>query len=264
MFNFSAVFEASLHIRVYNPRYQAIYGRAFGEYSNNANERGIYWGFKVRPFPRFEMGGYIDMYQSKRMRYNIASPSEGMELFLKIESQFSRKGSIKISIKQESKARNISGLDEYLYQTGNGLKRNGQINFKFNMSKQISFKTRLQGSTFYHAGNKTMGFCISQDMSFEKSIFRVHGTIAFFSSQDFFNRQYVYERDVLYSYSIPSYNGKGLRIYFLFKIKPSRYLDIWIKPSQYIYLDREAIGSGLSMIVGNKKSEIICQVRIKF
>ena len=264
MFNFSASFETSLLIRIYNPHYHAAYGRAFGEYSDNANETGIYWGFKARPFPRFEICGYIDIYQSKGMRYNIASPSEGMELLLKLESQFSKTGIIIISLKQESKARNISSEDEYLYHVGKGLKRNGQINLKFNLTNHISIKTRVQGSTFYLSGHKTAGFCVSQDMSFEKGIVRVHGAVAYFSSQDYFNRQYVYERDVLYSYSIPSYNGKGLRVYLLLKIRPSRFIDIWIKPSQYIYFDRGTVGSGLSMINGNKKSEIVCQVRIKF
>ena len=83
-------------------------------------------------------------------------------------------------------------------------------------------------------------------------------------TEDYFNRQYMYEHDVLYAYSFSAYNGHGLRIYMLFKYNPVPGIDLWIKAGHFHYLDNDTISTGLLLISGNKKTEIKCQVRIKF
>ncbi len=78
------------------------------------------------------------------------------------------------------------------------------------------------------------------------------------------NTFYVYEPDLLYSFSVPSYRGNAIKYFILFKRKISRHLSFWAKWSRINYHDREVIGSGTNRIQGAKKSEIKAQVIAKF
>jgi hypothetical protein len=122
----------------------------------------------------------------------------------------------------------------------------------------------LQGNSYRFQSNRTTGYCLAQDLTWEIGKFKVNNRIAYFLAEDYNNRQYLYEHDLLYSYSMLAYYGHGLRLYVLVKYTPVRNLDIWLKASQYHYFGIEEIGTGPATISGNKKTEFKCQVRIKF
>ena len=81
---------------------------------------------------------------------------------------------------------------------------------------------------------------------------------------DYNARIYSYENDILYGYSIPAYVGKGFRTYFNIRYTVvENFIDIWIRYSQFGYVDKENIGTQLTEINGNNKSEVKLQMRIK-
>jgi len=256
--------ETAVHLRYYDRGYYSKYGRSFTEYSGNNNEKGIYWGVKVMPLPYLEIRGYYDMFRSDWLRYNIAAPSTGHEIFVNV--RFLPKSSLyfTFSFKQESKDRNDTQNNKPVYIVMNGSRRNGQFTFAIHPVKNLTLQTRLQGSTYRFHNTRTSGYCLAQDVAYETGKFRINSRIAYFLTEDYNNRQFLYEHDVLYAYNLPAYNGHGLRVYMLLKYSPISYLDVWLRASQYHYFDRREIGAGLAMIEGNKKTEIKCQVRIKF
>ena len=77
-----------------------------------------------------------------------------------------------------------------------------------------------------------------------------------FESDSYNSRLYAYENDVLYYYAIPVFYDKGSRYYINTKYKLNKHITLWIKWGQVIYSGKDAIGSGLEEIRGNKKSEI--------
>lgn len=77
-------------------------------------------------------------------------------------------------------------------------------------------------------------------------------------------RSYAYENDVQYSYSIPAYYGIGSRWCVLLKYQMGRRTDWWLRISNWGYVDRDQIGSGLTLINGDQKTECTLQVRIQF
>ena len=96
------------------------------------------------------------------------------------------------------------------------------------------------------------------------------GKITFSSRYVLFNtsiydsRIYSYESDVLYGYSIPSYYGKGSKIYLVAKCNIIQKLDFWLRIAQTTYSSREVLKSGWDEIEGNKMTEIELQIRYKF
>jgi hypothetical protein len=85
-----------------------------------------------------------------------------------------------------------------------------------------------------------------------------------FNTSTYDSRIYAYESDVLYGYSIPSYYGKGSKIYFVAKCNIIQNLDFWLRIAQTTYNDRERLKSGWDEIEGNKMTEIKLQIRYKF
>ena len=84
------------------------------------------------------------------------------------------------------------------------------------------------------------------------------------AGQGFENRQYIYERDVLYAFPIPSFDGRGLRIILVVSYQPSDKWNFWFRIARTKYLDRSQLGSGLETIEGNKRTDIKFQVRFRF
>ena len=85
-----------------------------------------------------------------------------------------------------------------------------------------------------------------------------------FDTESYFSRIYNYEYDVLYSFSIPSFFGRGIRTYLNVRWDIGKHVDLWFKYALTSYRDRETISSGLNEIDGNKKSDLRIQLRLKF
>jgi hypothetical protein len=262
--NILANFEATLHLRYFSPGFYTKYGKTFSEYSNANNEKGIYWGIKIRPISHLELRAFFDIFRSDWLRYNLTSPSNGNEYLILLRFDPNSSLAFDLSYKVESKFRNKLGIHTPLYQALKGIKRNSQFKISFQANESLTLRTKLMGNSYRFDEITTLGYCISQDVLLIKSRFQIKTRLAYFYSDEYINRHYLYEHDVLYAYSMASYTGHGLRAYVLFKYSPIRMLDFWIKTSIFYYPDTENIGSGIYMIPGNKKAEIKCQVRIKF
>ncbi|NVK85354.1 MAG: helix-hairpin-helix domain-containing protein, partial [Cytophagia bacterium] len=89
------------------------------------------------------------------------------------------------------------------------------------------------------------------------------GRIAIFDTEGAKNRQYAYERDVLYSFSIPAYSGEGIRNYLLIQYKLNRKIDVWARIARTTFYDRDEIGTGLETIDGDQRTDVKFQIRYK-
>jgi hypothetical protein len=93
---------------------------------------------------------------------------------------------------------------------------------------------------------------------------KMGGRIALFDTEDFENRQYVYEKNVLWAFSIPNYYGQGMRYYLLAQWKASDKFTFWARWARTVYTDRDVTGSGLQEILGNRITETNFQMRYQF
>ena len=74
---------------------------------------------------------------------------------------------------------------------------------------------------------------------------------------------YAYENDILYTFSIPAYYGKGIRTYLNLQYHISPKIDFWFKIANTGYTDRDAISSGYNEIAGSRRTELKFQLRLK-
>jgi hypothetical protein len=181
------------------------------------------------------------------LRYNF-NPNKNVQLFAQV--------------RQEKKTRNL-GEDTPQYTTSVGTKTNYWINADYKVSTNLGFKTRIQFVSYELGNDFSNGIAIIQDINYRWRRFTISGRISLFDTDNYDTRLYVYEKDAWLAFSIPSFQGVGIREYILFHYKVSRKLDLWLRWAKTEYENQESISSGGELINGNHKNDFKAQVRIR-
>ena len=255
--------DVALHVRNYQRDFHSPYANAFSENSVPENESGFYWGWKYRWSRKFSLSGYMDLFRFPWLRYRSYAPSNGHEWLLRFNYQPSKNVTMFIQVREESKVRNISDPGNNLFETSAGTRRNYCVSIDYPVSGKIKMKTRAQFSSYEKDDSVTKGMTILNDIRADLGNLSIIGRYAIFDTQDYDNRQYVYERDVWLAYSMPAYADTGVRSYLLAEYTFSKRLTVWLRYGHTRYTNRDSIGSGADAISGKEKNDVRVQARIK-
>jgi hypothetical protein len=130
----------------------------------------------------------------------------------------------------------------------------------------VTFRNRVE-LVWYDAQQKDrsqQGFLTYFDVGYQPANTRLslNTRLQYFETEGYDSRIYAYESDVLYSFSIPQFAGKGMRYYINANYDVTKNMQVWIRWAQTIYQNQDAISSGLDLIPGNKKTEVKVQVML--
>jgi len=145
------------------------------------------------------------------------------------------------------------------------MQRNYRLNMSCVLNEFISLKTRLEYVTVHRASNTPeKGMMLSQDLIFKpkSSPFDVSLRFALFDTDSYDTRIYTFESNALYVFAVPAYYYQGSRAYVLLRYSFWRSCDLWIKYGVFLYENRSSISSGAEQITGNRKSDLLIQLRI--
>lgn len=258
----SRTVDMAMVLRNYNRDFHSFYGNAFSENSRNINERGIYWGIAIKPSRRHKINAYYDRFRFPWLRFRTEAPSVGSEWLVRYTHSPSRNINIYAQVRQQ--IRQVSIANENLNVLTDQVKRNYLFNVDYKLNSQLTLKTKVQSSNQREGEEFTKGFAIIQDVNFEVWKLKFNTRMALFETDDFDNAQYVYESDVLYAFSIPAYNGTGVRTYAMVRYDPIKNTSIWMRYARFTFRDRNVVGSGLEQSIGNTSSELKVMLRYKF
>lgn len=264
--NLTSKLETTIAIRNYEKDFHSFYGNAFGESSRNINESGWYWGLKYTFSRKLLVTAYFDSFKFPWLRSSINAPTDGHEYLARVTYNPTRSITIYSQVREESKADNPNAdeLDTPIRIPLQGVKRNYLVGIIYPANETISFKSRVQWSSYDFNNKRTEGYAIWQDINLDFGKLRFTGRFAIFDTDDFNNAQYAFENDVLFAFSVPAYSGLGTRQYLVVQYKPQKKFTIWAKFARTHFRDRNSIGSGLETIDGNQRTDIRLQVRINF
>ncbi|MFQ3575750.1 MAG: hypothetical protein SNJ77_04875 [Cytophagales bacterium] len=257
--------DFSMVYRNYQRNFHSFYGNAFGEATRNINERGLYTGIKYQPNRKWILAAYYDKFTFPWLAFLADNPTSGYEYLARLTHKPTRKITLYLQFREERKDRNFKNNTTVSDFTTKTIRQNWMLNMDYNEDKLISFRTRFQHNSFFHAGNWSRGAALVQDLVVNvKKKFKVSSRFALFQTDDYDSRIYVFENDVLYSFTIPAYNGRGIRNYIIFNYKASKKLELWFRYARTTYRDRNIIGSAGERIDGNTDSDWKLQARWKF
>lgn len=259
----SSQVQASIHFRTYDKQFHSFYGEAFGENTKIGNEQGIYWGLKVTPIRNLVLSTYFDLYSFPWLKYQVDAPSKGRDFMF--AGSYPVTDNFRLLVQYRNKTSEINFTDESSpfarVEARNSQRLRLELNYE--LGENFTGKTRVQNSWVNFVQLNSSGFILAQDVTFTNKKYAISGRFALFDTDNYDNRQFIYEKDLLYVYSVPSFYNKGVRYYLMGKIDCTRRLTLWIKFAQSHYVNIDSIGSGLEEISGNKKSSIGVQARFR-
>lgn len=247
--------------------YQNMHVSVFGENNLTAsNERGVFAGIQTTLNSQWSMSGYADLVKYPWLRFRVNAPSVYSDYMLQLNYKPDRKQEFYLRYRVRNNAQNSSAEGQLITSPVSTFQQSWRLHSVYQPHPNIQMKTRVEFSKWQKESATSNGFLLYQDVIFKKlgSRWSIIGRYALFDTPDWNSRVYAYESDVLYSYSIPAYSGKGTRFYTLLKFSPTRGVDIWIRYATFIYTNRQTVSSGNTEIDGNQKTDLHVQLRWRF
>lgn len=259
--------DASVLYRRYDRDFHTFYGQAFGENTRNINENGLYFGLKVRPAPRWEITGYYDQFWFPWLKYRIDAPSQGHDYLVRLTFAPTKTSLLYVQVRARTKDENADLTPRRpVPQPVPTERRSLLLFYDATPAPAFSLRTRLQGTHYREdAGPVRTGFLLAQDATVRLNRYlRLSARYALFDTDDYDTRQYAFEQDVLYAFSVPALSGQGTRTYALAEVKCTRHLTLWLRYAATQYRHQQVISSGLEEIQGARRSDVKAQARYTF
>ncbi len=253
--------------RNYQPVYQNMFSNAFGQNSLNANEHGIYAAIGAALHPKVNLSGYLDLFSFPWLKYRVDLPTHGQEFGAIATWQASSTVLTGFRFYQKNLRCNAtSHPSQVMHKLVDNLTRSYRFTIEWKSDARLTFKTRIEMKETAEAEMATsLGYLVYQEAQIKllKWIESITVRFALFDIPDYNSRIYVYEPEVLYGYSVPAYQGKGIRGCMVLKFGIGRNVDIWMKGGMTCYTDRKEVGSGLDLTNGNVRGELTGQLLIR-
>jgi Helix-hairpin-helix motif len=257
--------DISALYRHYARDFHTIYGNALSENTRNINESGLYLGLKLRPAARWEVSAYYDRFRFPWLRYQAGAPSTGHDWLVRLAFSPTRTSLLYAQIRQRTKAYDADTLRPTPLPVPTR-RRSFLLFYDASPTTFLSLRTRVQGSEYQEdAGPVRHGYVLAQDVTVQPwQRLRLTARYALFDTDDYDTRQYVFEQDVLYAFSVPALYGQGTRAYVLAQVECSRHLTLWLRYADTRYRHQRTVGSGLEEIEGPRRSDVHAQLRYRF
>ncbi|WP_229240394.1 helix-hairpin-helix domain-containing protein [Dyadobacter sp. SG02] len=257
--------DISVMARHYARDFHTFYGNPISEATRPINERGAYTGVRWSPSRKWQWSAYFDYFRFPWLKYQVDKPSRGFDYFLHLLWKSSKRLNGYLLFHEKHKQVNDPAAESNAPSLNWSVKRTAMFNIDYEIPLKCAFRTRLQYGGLKNKPSKgSNGLTIVQDVTWHLSKLEISARAAFFKTDDYDSRQYVYEKDMLYAFSIPAYYNTGTRHYLMLRYAVTKQLKIWLRWSQTRYSDIEKISSGLNEIDGNKRSEAKLQVMYQF
>jgi hypothetical protein len=256
--------DASILARRYSRSFHTFYGNSLSESTRPINEAGIYAGLRYMPSRRWQFSTYCDGFRFPWLKYQVDAPSKGYDFYVHTLYKPTKRFNAYVLYHEKHKQHNQPG-DLPSLPLANTVRRTAMINVEYEVPLRFAVRTRFQYGNFaYKTFSNSHGLTVFQDVTWHFTKMELSGRIAFFKTDNYDSRQYAYEKDFLYAFSIPAYYDTGTRHYLMARYNLTKNTKIWLRWSQTRYANLDKISSGLNEIQGNKRSEIKAQVMYQF
>lgn len=258
----SPTLDMAMLYRYYERDFHSFYGNPFSEGFRPVNEKGFYWGMKFTPWRNIWLSAYYDKFAFPWLRFRADAPSQGYEYLIRLNYTPYRRVMFYFQYREESREDNLHD-NEPLNTLSTRVRQNYWWVFRYQVDRRLGLQSRLQYSTYRLAVNSSQGLALAQDISLAQTRWELWARFVVFDTDNYQNRQFMYERNVLYTFSLPAYQDVGYRYVLMLRYNISPRLNCWIRYAHTTLWYQETIGSGLEQIEGNQRSELRIQLRYR-
>ena len=260
-------FQLMVMNRFYDVAYQSFYARSIGEGSNVQNESGLYIGLETNLLHYFKLMAYGDFFYFPWKKYQVSKKeTNGFDGVVQLSYSPNNELDMFIKYRYKNKYKDFTNSNEEK-STIPYIQQKWKYQLNYSPMNHLSLKTTVNYvRNAYQSQNPSQGILIDQQVGYklDKIPLRLDAHIAWFHTDDYVSRISIYEKGLLYTFSIPSFYGKGERYAVNVHYEWNEHVIFQIKYAMTHYRDRKVIGSGLEQINGIRKSDLYMQLRWKF
>lgn len=253
--------------RWYDKGYQSLYARSVAEGSRVQNEMGWYLGMETLLGRSWKLTAYGDYFFFPAKRYRVSRPgTSGWEGLWQLNYTPTHTLGMFLRYRYKQKQQDRTGEDE--------VKRTlpyDQHRVRFQLDDVQGGHWVLKTVTEYvQAGYRgqrvSQGWLLAQSGGYAFAAFpvRLDASVAWFSTDDYASRITLYEKSVLYAFSMPTFYDEGIRTSWNLRCELGRHFILQTKYALTHYFHRTSIGSGPDRIAGPNQSDLSFQIRMKF
>ncbi len=259
--------ETMISYRNFHPGFYSDLSNTISTSTLSWNEKGTYLALNLYPVKKLTINGSIDFTGFPWLKYQTDLITGRQEYSMRIQYTERKKWFAYLQFRRRDKDLNvINPMDEkeklLIQEESNQLR----FHLETKLNSDWTWRSRIEFHWLNTNGKSEKGMLISQDLLFKSIESRYSGNFRFaiFDISDYDARIYSFENDVLYQYSLPAYNGRGIRAYINFRYRPFPRITLESRFSTYYYTDENQNGSGYDLIDSPYKSEIKFQIQIQF
>ncbi len=253
--------------RFYDAAYQSIYARSVGEGSTVQNESGIYIGLETNLLRYFKLNAYADYFYFPWKKYLVSKAgTTGFDGLVQLSYSPTYELDMFIRYRYKNKQKDYTD-DSKNKSTLPYIQQRWKYQLNYTPTDAWMLKTTIDYVNAHHRHQSaSQGIMISQGAGvlFNNFPLRLDGHVAWFCTDDYSSRISMYEKGLLYSFSFPSFYGKGMRYALVARYEWGKHCVLQAKYGLTQYFDRETIGTALEQINKSVKSDLYLQLCFKF
>lgn len=242
--------------RFYSYRFYSLFSRSFSEGGHTQNESGLYAGVTWNPDRSLSVMVYSDYAYFAWARYGVSRSSHAWDNLLSANWQhagWALQGRYRLRLKQQD---NDAGT-----ALTNITEQRARLAWTLTAG---DWNLRTQGDMAHSAAeDASFGWMVTQLLGWRHGRLQVDGSMGYFHTDDWRSRIYTYERGLFYTFSFPSFSGRGLRYALRAQLLIGSHLTALIRLTTTDYMDRDHISSGLQQIDHSAMSEMELQLRVR-
>ncbi|WP_394367091.1 hypothetical protein [Pseudobacter ginsenosidimutans] len=215
--------QLGLSYRYFSKEFQSMFSTAVSQSAAVSNEEGIGLRFEWQPARRWKVQATMDIFRFPWLKYRIDAPANGYEHLFLVLHQPSKKISLQCRYQLSSKPVNQSDSLALKFPAWQQ-RRQWRLQWRWEMSSRCVIAQRTE---YLVAGSKDAleetGFSCWLEGSYKPGRkWMFNARLHFYETGGYQSRIYSYERDLLYSYSMPAFAGNAIRSYALIRYKLER------------------------------------------
>ncbi len=243
--------------RFYSFKYTGLYSHAFGNNHNAQNESGLLLGATWNPLPHLHLQTYADYAHHPWARYLVSKPSDDWEMMAQAtwkERRWALTARTRIRLRQRDNEEKTALTDNNEYRA--------KLALTLSPSRQLKAKTQIDAvRAFYLQAYK--GGMISQQITVNRQSWSASAVAAFFSTDGFYSRLYMMERQMAYEFYSPVFFGKGMRLAAMVTADIGESLRLTARVGNTNYFDRASTGTAFQQTDHSSLTDLDLQLQWK-
>lgn len=266
----AGLFDWTLSLRNFKPGYWSEFGNSFAEGTGYpTNQKGWYFGYRIRPGPSLVVNGYIDRFIFPNPRPSDSLPSDGWESALYLRYRPLNDLTLQASLRYKKRTGERNAKDHYsrlIRVTETTHRSSGRVRMVWQVFNPFQWRVEMHHTVSGSDKNgNSHGLALGNTARWQiREALQMDISRTVFDTQDFTSRIYIYEYGLTRTMTSRMAYGKGLISAFTIRVQPYHWLLAELQYSTTRYVDRPAIGTSRDRTLSPLRSYVGLQLRFQY